>query len=76
MIEAIVKYIEEKGFQVDVSPSMLLIWKKVGGKRAMCSWMISQMEIRYLVDWRVLLLQADGKMEQLTRLIEGVSSEA
>lgn len=71
MIEALVQYIEEKGFQVDVSPSMLLIWKMVEGKRAVCSWMISRLETQHLVDWRVLLLQADGKMEQLTQLIEG-----
>lgn len=70
MIEALVSYIEEKGFHVDIAPSMLLIWKMAEGKRAVCSWMISQTEIKYLVDWRVLLLEADLKMGQITKLIE------
>ena len=59
MIEALVKYIQDKGFQVSVMPHALLIWKIIDGTRYNKAWHTTQEELNQIRDERILFREAD-----------------
>ena len=70
MIEALIAYIQEKGFQVSVMTESLLIWKIAKGQRINKNWAISKTEMSQIADERLLFQQADYHMGLLEKAIE------
>lgn len=68
MIELIVKYVQDKGYEVDVGTGFLIIRKKVGDEVCSISWVIS----RYILQpeyEKLLYSLADTTLGQLNRAI-------
>ena len=71
MIEALVQYIKDKGFLVDVYPGELVISKKVGEQKISMNWAISQLDIQYLYAAKEILFQeADDRMRTVDEAIQ------
>ena len=68
MIEVLIKYIQDKGFEVHVESGFLIIRKKVGGKIYSISWGISRHVLRPERE-ELLYYLADTTLEQLNRAI-------
>lgn len=66
MIEALVSYIQDQGYLVDVLPGRLIIRKYVQGQLLSLSWMIAQVDVQYLPK-EVLFDMADRKLAELRR---------
>ncbi len=45
MLEALLNYIREKGFSVDVDGNILLIYKPAGKDTCVARWMLSEAEL-------------------------------
>lgn len=61
MIEALIKYIEDKGYTVGVIPETLLIRKIAYGQQVGIDWAISQIELASL-PWELLTDEADRRI--------------
>jgi hypothetical protein len=69
MIEALIDYIQKKGYSVSVAPGILLIRKKIGSQTAGLNWAVSQFDLKYVASVEVLFRSADY---QLARLETGI----
>jgi len=70
VIEAIINYIQEKGYIVGVIPGCLLIRKMAKGRQWGINWAISKVELRSL-SWDLLTHAADQRLELMEKAIEG-----
>jgi hypothetical protein len=70
MLEALIDYIQRKGYQVSVMEGSLLLWKIANGQRFNKNWSISKAEISQIVDKEVLFLDADRQMIAIKKAIE------
>lgn len=69
MIEALVKYIQDKGYKVSVMTESLLIWKIAKGQRLNRNWGLSKLELACL-SWDLLTYEADRQMDLIEKAIE------
>ena len=70
MIEALIDYIQKKGYNVSVMTGSLLIWKIAHDQRFNRNWAISKAELSQIADEEVLFLEADRQMIVIRRAIE------
>jgi len=71
MIEALVSYIQDKGFSVLVGPAMMMISKIVNGQRVGEYWAISNAELAQAPK-EVLFFLADERMDRIDKAIAQV----
>lgn len=69
MIELLIKYIEDKGFAVDVYPGRLHIYKCRGDECVAVNWMIAKHDLCYDFE-EVLYYEAYRRCEDIDRMIE------
>lgn len=69
MIEALIKYIQDKGYKVSVMTESLLIWKIAKGQRLNRNWAISKIQLNSL-SWDLLTYEADHQMDLIEKAIE------
>jgi hypothetical protein len=68
MIEALIAYIEDKGFKVDVFPDRLLISRQAGDKLWSYGWAISRQSLTYARTCKELLFhEADYRLSQFDK---------
>ncbi len=65
MIEALIAYIQEQGYSVDVLPERLIIRKYVDGQLLSLGWGIAKIELQAL-DWDTLKYATDRKLMEFT----------
>jgi len=65
MIEALIAYIQDKGFDVRVLPGMLLISEMINGQRLNLSWALSSTELAS-AHKEILFFEADQHLERLS----------
>src|SRR5260221_6289747 len=70
IIEALIAYIQEKGYRVSVMTESLLIWKIANGQRFNRNWAISKAEISQAADKQLLFMEADLQMIAIKKAIE------
>ncbi len=75
IIEALIAYIQEKGYKVSVMTESLLIWKVARGQRFNRNWAISKAELNQVADEQVLFMEADRQMISINRAIEQYQPE-
>ena len=72
MIEALIAYIEDQGFEVHVFPNVLCICKIVDGKLWGYDWAISRLDLEMARTCKELLfLDADYRLAQLRKAYQG-----
>jgi hypothetical protein len=71
VIEALIDYIQQKGYQVRVEKKYIVLWKEINGLLVQLPWRIDDESIRYSRsnDLSLLKLEADHRIHQFDEAI-------